>query len=183
MRAVFLDRDGVLNEAVARPGVPFGNPRSLDELRIAPGAAAALQRLADAGFLLLGVTNQPEVPRGTTSRESVEAINGRLLAELPLHAFFVCWHDDADACVCRKPKPGLILDAVHQYGIDTGASFMVGDRWKDIEAGRAAGCRTVLLDQGWAEMDGRPAPDATVGSLVRAVDWILSQEGTSQDRR
>ncbi|MBV8085203.1 MAG: HAD family hydrolase [Chloroflexi bacterium] len=180
MRAVFLDRDGVLNEPVARPGVPFGNPRSLDELRIAPGAAGALQRLADARFALLGVTNQPEVPRGTTSRESVEAINDRLLAELPLTAFFVCWHDDADDCACRKPKPGLILDAARAYDVDTRASFMVGDRWKDVEAGRAAGCRTVLVDQGWADMAGRPPADATVRTLVEAADWILSQVRSQQ---
>ncbi|HEU0169304.1 MAG TPA: HAD family hydrolase [Chloroflexota bacterium] len=177
MRAVFLDRDGVLNEAVARPGAPFGNPRSLDELRITSGAAGALQRLADTGFVLLGVTNQPEVRRGTTSRESVEAINARLLAQLPLTAFFVCWHDDPEDCACRKPKPGLILDAARAYKVDLGGSFMVGDRWKDVQAGRAAGCRTVLIDQGWAEMEGRPPADATVGTLVEAAAWILSQVG------
>jgi D-glycero-D-manno-heptose 1,7-bisphosphate phosphatase len=169
--AVFLDRDGTLNQAVAREHVPYGSPRSLDELRFPEDAVEAVSRLKTAGFLLIGATNQPEVPRGQVSREAVEAINEAVASTLGLDEIFVCWHDDVDACDCRKPKPGLLLRAAAKYGLDLSRSFMVGDRCRDAEAGQAAGCRTIVVDQGWA---GDCAPDARVRSLAEAADWILT---------
>ena len=172
VRAVFLDRDGVLNEVVIREGLPYP-PASLEDLRLAPDAAAALARLKAAGFLLIVVTNQPDVARGTQSRAVVEAMNRAIGAALPLDDFFTCWHDDGDACGCRKPKPGLLVEAASRYGIDLKASFLIGDRWRDIDAGAAAGCRTVLIDCGYRERapDFPPAHRAT--SLTEAVEWIL----------
>ena len=168
-RAVFLDRDGVLSEVVVRDGRPYPPPR-LEDLRIYPDVRDSLRRLKDAGFVLVVVTNQPDVARGTQSRETVEAMNARLADALPLDEIRVCYHDDADDCDCRKPKPGL-LTAQPDY--DRSRSFMVGDRWRDVEAGRRAGCRTVLIDRGYAEPS--VPPDARVGSLTEAVDWILQR--------
>jgi len=172
-RAVFLDRDGVLNEAVVRDGKPYP-PATPAELRIPPGTAEALARLREHAYLLVVVTNQPDVARGKQKREVVEEIDRRLRAELPLDDILTCYHDDDDACDCRKPRPGLMLRAAEQYGIDLSRSFMAGDRWRDIDAGTSAGCRTVWIDHGYAERDPSTAPDARVHSLPEAVDWILN---------
>jgi D-glycero-D-manno-heptose 1,7-bisphosphate phosphatase len=172
-RAVFLDRDGVLNEAVVVDGRPYP-PTGPSELRILPEAAPALSRLKAAGFVLICVTNQPDVARGSQSRATVAAINARLLEALPLDDILVCYHDDADACDCRKPAPGLLTDGAARYGIALPASFMVGDRWRDILAGQRAGCRTVLIDHGYSERWQGPRPDQTATTLSDAVTWILS---------
>jgi D-glycero-D-manno-heptose 1,7-bisphosphate phosphatase len=149
-RAVFLDRDGVVNRAIVRDGLPYP-PGSLDELEVLPGVPEALRELKNAGFLLLVVTNQPDVARGTTTRETVEGINGALAHTLPIDRFYTCYHDTRDACACRKPKPGMLLEAAQALGVDLARSYMVGDRWRDIEAGTAAGCSTVFVDCGYRE--------------------------------
>ncbi len=172
-RAVFLDRDGVLNEPEVRDGRPYPPVRVAD-LRIYEEAAGALARLKQAGFLLIVVTNQPDVARGAQSRDAVKAIHAALLARLPLDGVFVCCHDDADACDCRKPKPGLLRQAAAKYGIDPTASYMIGDRWRDIDAGAAAGCRTILIDRGYRERQPLTAPDYHTASLSDAAAWILA---------
>jgi D-glycero-D-manno-heptose 1,7-bisphosphate phosphatase len=171
-RAVFLDRDGVLNHAVVRDGKPYP-PASLAEMQMMEGAGTALQRLKDLGFLLLVVTNQPDVARGTQSLENIHEMHQAMRRTLPLDDFLVCPHDDGDGCLCRKPLPGLFRDAETRYGIDLGRSFMVGDRWRDVDAGRAAGCRTVWIDRQYRERGPSLPPDATVDSLTDAVDWIV----------
>ena len=175
-RAVFLDRDGVLNRAVIRDGRPYP-PATLDLFEILPGVPEAVRRLHDAGFLLIGATNQPDVARGTQRREVVEAMNGRLLADTPITAILVCYEDGED-CPRRKPNPGLLLEAAVTYSIDLAASFMVGDRWRDIEAGQLAGCRTIFLDRNYAERLPDPPADYTTADLPAAADWILSQTRT-----
>jgi D-glycero-D-manno-heptose 1,7-bisphosphate phosphatase len=175
-RAVFLDRDGVVNRAEVRDGRPYP-PSTAEEVAILPGVAEALARFKSAGLAVIVVTNQPDVARGTQSREAVEAIHAKLAAVLPIDEFRVCYHDDRDECSCRKPKPGLILDAARARALDLGASVMVGDRWRDVEAGERAGCRTVFLDYGYA--DRRPiGPDLVVRSLSDATDWILAPPET-----
>jgi D-glycero-D-manno-heptose 1,7-bisphosphate phosphatase len=171
-RAVFLDRDGVLNRAVVRKGRPHP-PATVEEFEILPGAADAARRLRDAGFLLIGATNQPDVARGTQRREVVEAMNDRLLAEMPIAAILVCY-EDGDDCPRRKPNPGLLLEAAATYAIDLPASYMVGDRWRDVEAGRRAGCRTVFIDRGYDERRPDPPADHDAADLADAADWILS---------
>ncbi len=171
-RAVFLDRDGVLNEAIVREGRPYP-PRCIEELRIIPEAADALRRLKDAGFLLIVVTNQPDVGRGVHSREAVEQLNAIVAAELPVDAFYVCFHDGADGCDCRKPKPGLLVDAARDWNIDLRHSFMIGDRWRDIDAGAVAGCRTVLIDYRYDEGPPANTPDYRAESLGQAVNYVL----------
>jgi D-glycero-D-manno-heptose 1,7-bisphosphate phosphatase len=172
VKAVFLDRDGVLNEVMVRDGLPYP-PASLEDLRLVPDAAAALACLKAAGFLLIVATNQPDVARGTQSRAIVEAMNRAVAAELPLEDFFVCWHDDADACACRKPKPGLLLQAAARHRIDLTATFLIGDRWRDIDAGAAAGCRTVLIDRGYRDRAPQTEPTHRATSLTDAVNWIV----------
>jgi D-glycero-D-manno-heptose 1,7-bisphosphate phosphatase len=171
-RAVFLDRDGVVNRSVMRNGKPYP-PASLTELEIMPDAPEALADLKTRGFLLVIATNQPDVGRGTQQRTTVEAINAALRSTLPLDDFFVCYHDSVDDCDCRKPLPGLLLQAAAKHSIDLSSSFMIGDRWRDIEAGSSAGCRTILIDYGYSEQNPRHPPNAQVSSLRAAVDWIL----------
>ena len=125
------------------------------------------------GFALFVITNQPDVSRGTQTREAVEAIHQALASSLPIDDIFVCYHDDADDCACRKPNPGMLLEAQRKHNIDLSRSFVVGDRWRDIDAGHAAGCKTVLIDYGYRERKPAQPPEATVRSLREAADWIL----------
>ncbi|MDP8989656.1 MAG: HAD family hydrolase [Acidobacteriota bacterium] len=169
--AVFLDRDGVINQAIVRDGKPYP-PLGVDELTIMADAAAALQSLKQAGFLLFVVTNQPDIARGKQTLAAVEAIHQALGEALPIDDFFLCPHDDADRCGCRKPRPGLLLEAAEKHRIDLSRSFMVGDRWRDIEAGAAAGCATIWIDFGYREKRSSAVPSATVNSLAAAAAWI-----------
>jgi D-glycero-D-manno-heptose 1,7-bisphosphate phosphatase len=174
--AVFLDRDGVLNAAVVVDGRP-GPPRDIRQVRILPGVASACRRLHEAGVVLACVTNQPDIARGSTSADAVAAINDVICRHLRLDVVVVCPHDDADKCSCRKPQPGMITSTAAGLGLDLGRSVMVGDRWRDVEAGRRAGCRTVYIDHGYAERaaDGY---DLAVTSLPEAVPWILAVTGS-----
>ena len=177
-RAVFLDRDGVLNEAIVREGRPYP-PTSVEELRIVPGAALALERLKQAGFALIVVSNQPDVGRGTQTREAVNAINDIIRSALPVDDFLICFHDEKDNCDCRKPRPGLILDGAAKHGVHLDASYMIGDRWRDIDAGAAAGCTTLLIDYGYRERAPLTPPSYRVGSIDAAVDRIIELEKLS----
>jgi D-glycero-D-manno-heptose 1,7-bisphosphate phosphatase len=171
--AVFLDRDGVLNAVTVRDGVPR-SPRTLKEFSLLPGVEEACAILRAAGFHLIVVTNQPDVARGTQTLESVEVMHRELRRRLPVDDVYTCPHDDHHNCDCRKPKPGMLFAGGRAYGIDLAASVMVGDRDKDIEAGRAAGCRTVFVAAGYGRPPEPPA-DLTVASLREAVPWIISQ--------
>jgi D-glycero-D-manno-heptose 1,7-bisphosphate phosphatase len=173
LRAVFLDRDGVLNRAIVRDGKPYP-PAGLRDLEILEDAVRGCARLRAAGFLLVGATNQPDLARGKAQRAEVDAINDAVAAACGLDAMRVCPHDNADACACRKPKPGLLLDAARMLNIDLAGSFMVGDRWRDVAAGAAAGCRTIFMDRRYDER--RPeAPDFIADGFDAAADWILAQ--------
>ena len=170
--AVFLDRDGILNRALVRDGKPY-TPARLEDVEILPGALPSLQRLADHGYILIGITNQPDVARGIQSRQVVEAINAFIQSHLPVREIFVCYHDDADGCNCRKPQPGLILQAAKKYGLDLSSSWMVGDRWKDIAAGRSLGLQTVFIDYHYHEpFQGTPAHH-TIADMANLADTIL----------
>jgi D-glycero-D-manno-heptose 1,7-bisphosphate phosphatase len=171
--AVFLDRDGVINRAFVRDGTPCP-PVSLRDLEILPHVPEALNALKSRGYSLVVVTNQPDVARGTASRGLVDSIHERLKVELCLDAIFTCFHDDADECDCRKPKPGLLFRAAHDLGIDLTSSFMVGDRWRDVEAGRRAGCRTFFVDCGYRETPSNSC-DFRVGSLLEASGIIVAE--------
>jgi len=178
-RAVFLDRDGVLNQALVREGKPYP-PANLDQVIILPGVREALHHLKSHEFLLIVVTNQPDIARGTLPLEEVERIDAFLAEELPLNHVYVCPHDNQDACICRKPRPGLLLQAAQDFDIDLARSYMIGDRWRDIEAGRAAGCTTFFIDYDYRER--RPeSPDFTVRSLHEAAHLLTALH--TQDKR
>jgi len=174
-RAVFLDRDGVLNRPVVRDGVPFP-PANADELVLYPDAAEGCRRLKEAGFLLIVVTNQPDVGRGTQTRDGVEGIHVKLREIVPhLDGIETCFHAGAsrgEPCDCRKPKPGMLLHAATAHGIDLKRSFLVGDRWRDVDCAHAAGCRAVFIDHGYREAL-REKPEFSVATFREAVNTIL----------
>ena len=170
-RAVFLDRDGVLNRAILRDGKPYP-PARVQELRVLAGVREACQALHEAGFVLVMVTNQPDIARGRAQERDVAEINRLLRRYLQLEDARVCPHDDAAECSCRKPKPGLLLAAARDWDIDLPASYLVGDRWRDVEAAQRAGCRAVFVNRGYRER--RPdAPYLEVHSLREAAGWIV----------
>jgi D-glycero-D-manno-heptose 1,7-bisphosphate phosphatase len=176
-RAVFLDRDGVINRAIVRDGKPYA-PQSVAALEILPGVPEALERLRAAGFLNIVVTNQPDVGSGKLPRAVVEAMHAHLQKTLPIDAVKVCYHTDVENCACRKPKPGMILDAARELTIDLGKSYLVGDRWRDVGAAHAAGCRAFFIDCQYAERapDG---PYVPVNSLAEAAQLILRADRSS----
>jgi D-glycero-D-manno-heptose 1,7-bisphosphate phosphatase len=169
-RAVFLDRDGVLNPMVRRDG-RWRAPVSLETFQPFPWVAESVARLRAAGLLTLVVTNQPELATGELLPTVLEAMHERLRREAGVDAVYVCPHEDADACACRKPSPGLLLQAAREWGVDVEASFLVGDRYRDVDAGRAVGCVTILV----AGPEERPAlPDHRAADLREAVATILT---------
>ena len=178
-RAVFLDRDGVLNASTVVDGVPRP-PRRAEDFRLLPGVAEACLRLRDAGLLLVVVTNQPDVARGTLAREDLDAIHDRLRRDLPIEHVWVCPHDDEDGCPCRKPRPGMILDAAARLGIDLNHSAAVGDRWRDVEAAYRAGVRAVFVDHGYSEPIPRE-PDATFLGLLDATSYLIESTSGNVD--
>ena len=171
--AVFLDRDGVLNEVDVRDGTPHP-PSGVEQLRLLPGVVEACYRLRELGFALVVVTNQPDIARGKQTRDEVDRLHDALCARLPLDDIVVCAHDDADDCPCRKPRPGMILDAAARMDLDLAESVCVGDRWRDVEAGKRAGVMAIFVDRGYGERRPTDA-DATVASLPEAVEVIESQ--------
>jgi len=170
-RAVFLDRDGVINDVTVKNGIAYG-PRLFSDFNVRHGVAEEVARLKQAGFLVIVVTNQPDIARAKMTQDELDRMTNVILTALGADDVMVCPHDDADACPCRKPKPGLLIQAAERYGIDCSSSFLIGDTWKDIAAGKAAGCaRTFLIDTCY----NQAVKDATrVAGLREAVDFILN---------
>ena len=176
-RAVFLDRDGVINRGVVKAGKPFA-PFSVEEFEILPGVSEALASLRAAGYLLIVTTNQPDVARGAATRTAAEAIIAHMRRLLPLDDVMVCYHDDNDGCACRKPKPGMIIAAAVAHDVELAKSFMIGDRWRDIGAGKAAGCRTILVNAFADPASSRIEPGVELADLAAAARWILAAPST-----
>ena len=172
-RAVFLDRDGVINKGFLVDRIPIP-ARTLDQVEILPRVREAIKILRSLDFELVIVTNQPDVARGHLSKETVELIHRHLQTELGINHFYTCIHDDADNCACRKPKPGLITLAAEELGLNLKESFMVGDRWRDISAGQAANCKCFYIDYAY---DERPPqlPYLKVSSLFDAAQLLLEE--------
>jgi D-glycero-D-manno-heptose 1,7-bisphosphate phosphatase len=172
--AVFLDRDGVLNNSVVRDGKPYP-PQTLNELEMMPGARKAVFDLQQAGFVTVIVTNQPDAAKGKQTRDVVNAINAHVMSETGVEHLYVCWCVEGDDCNCYKPKPGMLLDAARDHGLDLSRSYMVGDRWRDIGAGINAGCKTLFIDWGYDEKRAFD-PDVIVDDIVQAAQYILADE-------
>lgn len=171
-RAVFLDRDGVINRAIVRAGKPYP-PASLAEVEWLPGVGEAMTAVRRLGFRVIVATNQPDVGKGLQRRETVEAIHAELRRRFPVDGIQVCYHTDEDDCHCRKPRPGMLLEAARHWELDLGRSVIIGDRWRDIGAGKAAGCRTILIAAAYEERKAQQ-PDAVVRSLAEASVLICS---------
>jgi len=178
-RAVFLDRDGVIVIPEFKQGRSFA-PKRLEDFRFYPQAAVSLQRLKEVGFILAVVTNQPDVGNGLMPRSEVDAMHEIMTRELPLDAVKTCFHGQAQHCDCRKPKPGMLLEAARELGINLKKSFMVGDRKSDVDAGRAAGCATVFIDLGYA-LPAPEHPDYVAHSIAEAADFIIETTLTAQE--
>jgi D-glycero-D-manno-heptose 1,7-bisphosphate phosphatase len=177
---VFLDRDGVLLEQVERDGRRVAIT-AIADYALMPGVKAGAAALRSAGLPLAVVTNQPDVATGRTTRANVDAIHRRLCDELSIDHLEACFHVDADACDCRKPKPGMLLSAAKRLGIDPKRSFMVGDRWRDVTAGAAAGCMTILVGDGYGERFP-DVPDHTAPDFAGAAGLILKQLAASMEK-
>jgi D-glycero-D-manno-heptose 1,7-bisphosphate phosphatase len=173
-RAAFLDRDGVLNRAIVRKGKAYA-PLRLEDFRLYRSAPAQMRRLADQGYVLVVVTNQPDVGSGLIQREAVEAMHERLARTAPIERISVCY--DAQATPRRKPAPGMLVEAAEDLGLDLETSVMIGDRWSDVAAGRTAGCRTVFIDRGYVEGLQGWTPDVAVKSLPAAVTAVIDRFG------
>jgi D-glycero-D-manno-heptose 1,7-bisphosphate phosphatase len=171
-RAVFLDRDGVIFRAVVRDGRPYP-PGCEDEVEYLPGVAEAMDALHQAGYRLIVVTNQPDVATGMQRRDVVEGMHARMREMFPIDDVKVCYHVDNDRCDCRKPKAGMLLEAAEEWGLDLSRCFMIGDRWRDIAAGKTAGCHTILIRANYEEREAEN-PDRVVDSLIEASNFILS---------
>ncbi len=174
-RAVFLDRDGVINHSLVREGRPYA-PTTQEEFVIIDGVSDALSTLHKAGFLLIVVTNQPDVARGLVQKDLVETFHQYLLKAFPLDDIKVCYETEESGSRCYKPRPGMLFDAGEEHDIDLTKSFMVGDRWRDVGCGRAAGCFTIFIDYGYSEKLTE-LPDATCYGLREAVPIILRHSG------
>jgi D-glycero-D-manno-heptose 1,7-bisphosphate phosphatase len=172
--AVFLDRDGTLNAAVVRAGQPYP-PTTTEEFALLPGVAEGCARLKTTGYVLVVATNQPDVGRGTLSQAAVEAIHARMCQLLPIDRVEVSYDSGREdpPSPFRKPAPGMLLRAARELGLDLTCSWMVGDRWRDIDCGKSAGCRTVFIDRDGAEKL-RARPDFTAHDFGEAVDIILA---------
>ena len=172
-RAIFADRDGVLCANMMRDGRPVA-PTRLEDFRLLPGVEDSVRALKSAGYLVIVVTNQPDVGTGRTPRAIVEAMHDIIRSTLDVDDIKACFHTNADGCACRKPKPGMILEAAAERAIDLPASFVVGDRWSDVAAGREAGCSTIFVDYGH-EPDTPAKADRVVSSFAEAARVILGR--------
>jgi D-glycero-D-manno-heptose 1,7-bisphosphate phosphatase len=172
-KAIFLDSDGVLNKAIIKDGKPVA-PTTLAELEIPGEVKPSLDKLKAAGYLLICVSNKPDIERGLMTQEMVDAIFQKIRDELPLDDICICYHENSN---CYKPKPGLLLDAAKKYAINLAQSYMIGDRWRDVGAGQNAGCKTIWINRHYAEKQPDPPADFTANSLAEATEWILGSDG------
>ena len=169
-KAVFLDRDGVINKAKVVNGLPFP-PENSKKVFFVKDIELLISSLRNLNYKLIVITNQPDVKRGKTTKSNVEAINDYIKNYLKLDDFFICYHDNNDECQCRKPMPGMLFDAAKKHNISLKKSYMIGDRWKDIKAGNVAGCKSIFIDYNYKE-DNKEKADYTVNSLLEIIDII-----------
>jgi D-glycero-D-manno-heptose 1,7-bisphosphate phosphatase len=150
-KAVFLDRDGTLNKVMLLDGRPTP-PREIKDFELLEGVDEAVTLLRSLDYLPIIVTNQPDYARGVSTLNQIETINDTIRKELGIEHIYICLHDDNENCFCRKPKPGLLIQAALELNIELSSSIMIGDRWRDIKAGQSAGCTCYFIDYGYDEL-------------------------------
>ena len=168
-RAVFIERDSILNEVRGGPRQPI-SPLTLEEFKVNHAAKGPLKKLKEVGFILIATTNQPGLSRGYQSRRELDHMHTILRRHFPLDDLLVCPHDESDHCPCRKPRPGLLIEAGFKWHLNLDHSFVISDKWQDAEAARAAGCTSVLIDSPWI---GNGHHDFVLPHLEAAVEKIL----------
>jgi D-glycero-D-manno-heptose 1,7-bisphosphate phosphatase len=173
-KAVFLDRDGVLIETNIVNGKPYAI-KNIKDFKLTNGVKDAIRRLKKAGYLLIMVTNQPDVGRGVISDKTASTINYMIKSILRLDTIMMCPHTPEDKCLCRKPSPMMLIGAANAFNINLSKSYMIGDRWSDIETGEKAGCKTILIDKHYKNDKPATGQDHTVDDIREAVDWILGR--------
>jgi D-glycero-D-manno-heptose 1,7-bisphosphate phosphatase len=174
-KAIFLDRDGVLNIPIFKNGRSFA-PQNVEDFKIYEGVVDAIERLKKLDYLTIVVTNQPDVGAGLMKIETLHKMHLLLMRELELDDILVCTHTKFDNCACRKPKTGLFKQALLKYDIDFSKSFMIGDRCSDIESGLLVGCRTIFIDRGYTSEEKPVKQDYSCFGLEQAVKWVQIQE-------
>jgi D-glycero-D-manno-heptose 1,7-bisphosphate phosphatase len=172
-RAVFLDRDGVINRGIIVGGKTYA-PKEISAFEFLPGVSEACEALVSSGFLIVVITNQPDVGRGFQSRDTVEKMHKLIYETLPVHKIFSCFHAQDEGCGCRKPQPGHFYQAADDFGIDLRESYMVGDRASDMLASYRCGCTGYFIDYDLAEPKPE-VPHTIVDSLKHAAEKILAQ--------
>jgi D-glycero-D-manno-heptose 1,7-bisphosphate phosphatase len=175
-QAVFLERDGVLNAAILDKQQQV-SPLTLEELHLNETAAPLLKKLKSAGFVLIATSNQPGLSRGYQNRRELDRMHDRMRKVLPLDDILVCPHDETDRCPCRKPKPGLFVEAGFKWQLDLDRSFVISDKWQDAEAARIAGSTSLLLQSPWI---GKVHRDFLLPDFEAAVAKILELIGNSR---
>lgn len=170
-KCVFLDRDGVINRPIFRDGRSFA-PRCLNDFYIYPLVKKSCELLKRAGFIIVVVTNQPDVGENITDISIMDEMHELMVKNLPIDSVYACLHRKDEDCLCRKPKPGLIFDALQDYDIDLDLSYLVGDRWSDIELARVVKCKSIFIDLGYDELKPN-SQFATVKDLYEATKFIL----------
>ena len=168
-RAVFIERDAILNEVRSGPKQQI-SPLTLEEFKVIASAEGPLKKLKAAGFLLIVTTNQPGLSRGYQSRRDLDRMHDILRRTFPLDDIMVCPHDENDHCPCRKPRPGLLIEAAFKWHLNLDHSFVISNKWQDAEAARTAGCTSLLLKSPWV---GQVHHDFVLSDLATIVDKIL----------
>lgn len=178
-RALFLDRDGILDELVFYPSHgEWEAPRRVEDVRMIEGIREPLQRLADAGWLLFVVTNQPNVAKGKATREQVESVHDHIVQSLavPIAKSYQCFHQASDGCNCRKPSPHFLKEAAREFDVDLTQSWTVGDQDSDLLAGRNAGTSVALIEhRGSEHKRGQVEPDLRANDLGELVRVLLRE--------
>jgi D-glycero-D-manno-heptose 1,7-bisphosphate phosphatase len=168
-RAVFIERDAILNEVRSGPKQQI-SPLTLEEFKINPAAKEPLLKLKASGFVLIATTNQPGLSRGYQSRRELDRMHDILRRTFPLDDILLCPHDETDHCPCRKPRPGLLIEAAFKWHLNLDHSFVISDKWQDAEAARTAGCTSLLLKSPWV---GQVHHDFVLPDLDTIADKIL----------
>jgi D-glycero-D-manno-heptose 1,7-bisphosphate phosphatase len=172
-RCVFIERDGILNEVRVGPKNQIA-PLTLEEFKVNASAVAPLRRLKSAGFVLIVTTNQPGLSRGYQSRHELDRMHDLVRRTFPVDDILVCPHDENDHCPCRKPRPGLLIEAAFKWHVNLDHSFVISDKWQDAEAARTAGCTSLLVNSPWV---GRVHHDFVLNDLETIGSKILQLTG------